>query len=186
MNNERAEQLIKKLHMMANHGNETGERANAARLLQELLVKHNMTLEDIEKVDKHRCKYDIMVKHQKLFWSIVWNVIQDWDGRYTADKKHKRIIYLDLTNAEQLELTAKFDHYVRHYDKQLNLFTEAFIHRHEIYANFTPEYRAEINRKGKSASGRNRQELMTLMNLANGIEYNPYKQRIEDMSRLIE
>lgn len=53
MNNERAEQLIKKLHMMANHGNETGERANVARLLQELLVKHNMTLEDIEKVDKH-------------------------------------------------------------------------------------------------------------------------------------
>jgi hypothetical protein len=48
MNNERAEQLIKKLHMMANHGNETGERANAARLLQELLVKHNMTFQTID------------------------------------------------------------------------------------------------------------------------------------------
>jgi hypothetical protein len=179
--NSKAIALAKKLQALANRG-VGGEADNARKLLDNLLKQHNITLEDIEKPERHWCEYDIMVKHQRLFWAIVFNVIQNFDGHYRSVRHHKRLIRLELTYAEQLEITAKFDHYVRYYDKQLNMFMDAFIYKHELYPNRTPEFERAHNGDGK---GLTNDELSTMFNLAKGIKRNDYQQRVEDMSKLL-
>lgn len=181
MENSKAIELAKKLHALAERG-EQGEAMNAANRLAALLQAHGLTIEDIEKPERHWCEYDIMLKHQDLFFQIVYNTVLNWDGKYRKGAS-KRKIQLYLTNAEQLELTAKFDHYVRSYDMQLRLFSSAFIHKHELYAKRDERY----DKKSKGTAKRmSNAEYAALMSLRNGIVRDDYKQRVEDMSRLIE
>lgn len=181
-NNEQLLALAKKLAALADRG-VGGEATNAAKLLEKLLANHNLTIEDIEKPEKHWCEYNIALKHQPLFWQLVFNVVQNYNGVWRASSKGKRFILVELTYAEQLELTAKFDHYCRHWDKQIALFNSAFIHKHKLYANRTEDFDASKVTKHTKLSD---EDAIMLEQMMRGITRKDFQQRIEDMSRLLE
>lgn len=183
MEQSKAISLAKKLQELANRG-VGGEASNAKLLLDKLVAAHNITLDDLEQEERHWCEYDIALKHQDLFWSIVFNVICDFDGTYKQSSRSKRKISLNLTYAEQLELTAKFDHYVRNYDKQLAMFANAFIYKHKLFPNRTPEYQAKLDAK-RSRNRMSNDDASLLYSLAHGIVRSDYQNRIEDMSKLL-
>lgn len=169
--------LAKKLYALANDGTNVNECANAARLLQKLLKEHNLTIADLKTEQRFRCEYDIMLKHQNLFFQICYNVIEDWNGKYWLGKS-RRIIVLQLTRCEQLELTAKFNHYVKHYDEQLSLFWKAFVVKHNIY----PKYSKDYTETSKCDAA----EVEKILRLAIGIQCNDFVNVIDTDSRLIE
>jgi hypothetical protein len=112
-------------------------------MLNHLLDKHGLTLEDLEINVKHECKYVILPKHHDLFFALCWEVIPNWDGSYLRNRYDKTLLFVQLTNAEQLELTAKFDHYALDFDRQYaaflkdiktqrKLFCRAYINKQDI------------------------------------------------------
>jgi hypothetical protein len=171
--NEKAIALAKKLKALAERGI-GGEAENAATLLERLLAKHNIQLEQVETEERHRCEYTIKQKHQSLFWAIVFNVICDFDGKYRSSGKTN--IVLNLTYAEQLEITAKFDFYVRNYDKQIKKFMMAFIVKHALYPNKSEETHVDRSK----LSPKQKADLYETFMLSEGITRNDFQKRIED------
>lgn len=165
----KAIELAKKLLALANRGVQ-GEAVNAGRMLQELLKKHGLTMDDIERPERHKCEYNIALKHQDLFFALCWHVIDNWNGSYWHKSKDRRYIGIELTNAEQLELTAKFDFYVRHFDYELSLFTRSFIHKNKLYAK-------ESNCSDKPT--KMDKDLWTVLTMAGGMQYHEWQERLE-------
>jgi hypothetical protein len=165
----KAIELAKKLLALSERGVQ-GEAENAGRMLQELLKKHGLTLDDIETVERHKCEYNIALKHQDLFFALCWHVIDKWNGNYWHKKADKRYIGVELTNAEQLELTAKFDFYVRHFDKQLSLFTRSFVQANKLYvkeSNINDDHVPEMT-----------EDTMIVLSMAAGMPYHKWQERL--------
>lgn len=174
MANEKAIELAKKLLALTNSNN-VNEAKLAFDMLQKLLAKHNMRVEDLEDNERRKCWYDIAMKHKELFFQCVWNTVEDWSGNYYVNRKDRRAVGLMLTKAEELELTAKFDFYVREYDKQLEQFTNAFIHANQIYAKHSPEYKTKPSKR-KSMS---LEDQIRLEQMIGGIRVTPFLKQIE-------
>lgn len=174
METSKAIELAKKLQALAEQG-VGGEATNAANRLEALLAKHNLTIDDLDKPERHICEYDIMLKHQDLFFQLVFNTVLNWDGKFRYGKS-KRKIRLMLTNAEQLELTAKFDHYVRLYDQHLKLFLAAFIHKNRLYAKHDENYKSSDDNKSSHELSEADKEI--LYGLMSGIVNDDYKKRL--------
>lgn len=131
--------LAKKLLALAK-GGVNGEAENAQMLLNNMLKKYNITIEDIDTEIVRECRYDILPKHQDLFFAICWEVIPNWTGSYKChphakkNSDYSRYIYLNLTIAQEIELTSKFDFYVRDYDRQYAEFLEYIRMRKQMFA----------------------------------------------------
>lgn len=125
-------QLAKKLHALAEQG-DGGEKENALEMLQRLIQKHGITLESIIGEAKHRRNFVIKTTQHKFFFQVVASVLGQ-DYSYYQSKSNIRKIGLCLSDAEFIEIQAKFDFYVVAYEKDLKLFYRAFIHRNKLYA----------------------------------------------------
>ena len=147
--------LIRKLKELADRG-EGGEKDNAANKLQSLLDKHGISLEDINQdVIKER-EFILNSNQIKFFVQVAYSCF----GNETAifklqnEKKSKQVKrFLKLTDAQFIELTAKFDFYWEKYEKDLQIFYSAFIQRNELYVkgssakeDLTQEEIEEINK----------------------------------------
>lgn len=97
--------LAKKLLALAKGGVD-GEAENAQMMLNNMLKKYNITIEDIDTEIVRECRYEILPKHQDLFFAICWEVIPNWSGKYKChprarkDSEYSRYIYLNLTIAQ--------------------------------------------------------------------------------------
>ena len=147
--------LIRKLKELADRG-EGGEKDNAANKLQSLLDKHGISLEDISQ-DVIKEREFILKPHQlKFFVQIAYSCFgkETTIYKYQNEKKRKEIKrFLKLTDAQFIELTAKFDFYWNKYENDLEIFYSAFIQRNELYVkgssrkeDLTKEEIEEINK----------------------------------------
>lgn len=147
--------LIRKLKELADRG-EGGEKENAGNKLQQLLDKHGISLEDInEDVLKDR-EFTLKPHQLKFFIQVVCSCF----GRkctiykYQKDRKRNELVrILKLTDAQFLELSAKFDFFWDKYEKDLDIFYSAFIQKNDLYVkgssskdDLTQEQLDEINK----------------------------------------
>jgi hypothetical protein len=147
--------LIRKLKELADRG-EGGEKENAGNKLQQLLDKHGISLEDInEDVLKDR-EFTLKPHQLKFFIQVVCSCFgrECTIYKYQKDRKRNELVrILKLTDAQFLELSAKFDFFWDKYEKDLDIFYSAFIQKNDLYVkgsslkdDLTQEQLDEINK----------------------------------------
>lgn len=157
-------ELAKKLKALADRG-EGGEKENASRMLEELLHKHNIKLDDIEDDLISEYRFNLTMDNERLFIQVAASVIENVkifgiNGNKTARKYITFVI--DCTLAQSLEVRAKFEFYKRAWEKDADLFFKAFIHKNHLAASsskedqekeLTPEEMADIYRMAQMMKG---------------------------------
>jgi hypothetical protein len=124
-------ELAKKLKALAEKG-VGGEKINAEKMLNSLLRKHNLTIEDIEgeKIDHYFFK---LKKEDERLWSQIVKSVNNKIKCYGPfpDKDIKRVglggnYMIDCTTSEWVEIEAKNTIYQRLYKDEVNTFYHAF------------------------------------------------------------
>lgn len=187
MKEDKVIRLARKLLALTKDGSGAaiGEAESAMYLLKKLLADHNMTIDDIDEDVKRKCEYDILPKHHELFFALCWEVIPNWNGFYWHRKSNNRYIAVELTVAEQLELTAKFDHYARDFDnqyrafladkrRQMKMFCKAYISKQEITTHPDTDTSGKTSGRGYSSA-----DIMAMLRTAGIITENRYKKQLE-------
>lgn len=129
-------ELAKKLHSLAQKG-VGGERDNAVRMLELLLKKHGISMEDIEGERIVRFDYTISKGDQKFFTQVVSSVFGKDFTLYHATKgspRGKKIMAFYSTHSQFIEVVSKFEFYLKRYTDDLETFYSAFIQKNALYA----------------------------------------------------
>lgn len=145
--NDRAKDIAQKLLRMAKdgRGNEHEER-NAQQLLDQWLVKNDLTLEDIESEDLEKWYYifdnvEAALFFKQIFHSVVGNdgdeKLSNYTGRrnYLYMKPGEFAVEYTATKADKALMCDRFDFYWMEYNEQKKLFRSAFIQKNELYSN---------------------------------------------------
>ena len=130
MNNEKVIELAIKLKALAERG-EGGEKDKARVLMEKLLAKHGMTIEDLEvqELKWHSFRLD---EHQILFFQhIVYSVVGMGAINKHMENAGEYLVFCD--NMEAIEIEGKFGFYWSWYQKDLDSFVAAFIRKNELY-----------------------------------------------------
>ena len=131
-------ELAKKLKALAEKGI-GGEKINAEKMLNDLLKKHNLTIEEIEGEKLNDFYFTITDKHN---WSLLYQIIKGVNfeircfGEIPKSKireyKLKGNYLIECTNSEYIEISAKYDFYLRLYKSELDTFLSAFIEANDL------------------------------------------------------
>lgn len=131
---------LKKLYALALRG-VGGEKEQAQVLLEKLLKKYAMSLDDLdeEEVIEYHLTYHGK-EQRKLLIQTVYKVLGDTDSlfglRYTASgRKCRTTLGVRCTAAQKIEIEFLFDFYTRVWEKERAALLEAFIQKHDIFGN---------------------------------------------------
>jgi hypothetical protein len=124
-------ELAKKLKALADKGI-GGEKINAEKMLNSLLKKHNLTIEDIEgeKIEKHYFKLE--KKDERLWAQIVKSVNNEikcygpFPIKMIKEYHFPGNYLIECTISEYIEIEAKNNIYKRLYEEESNIFYHAF------------------------------------------------------------
>lgn len=123
--------LAKKLKALSEKG-VGGEKINAEKMLNDLMKKHNLTIEDIEGENKFDYFLKLKKEEEKLFNQIVKRVNTEIPlyGEFPAKDikafKLKGNFLIKCTASEYVEIESMFIVYNRLYKDELNIFYRAF------------------------------------------------------------
>lgn len=126
-------ELARKLHALAERGI-GGEAHNAEALLERLLKKHSITIEELNNERRSRRQFDFKTKEQRQFLlQVVGSVI----GKHTSYYVRKGVrgkLSIDLNTVEHIEVLLRYEHYWNLWLEELDLFYNAFIQANKLYA----------------------------------------------------
>ncbi|MBQ6519905.1 MAG: hypothetical protein IJI14_14370 [Anaerolineaceae bacterium] len=139
-----------------------GEAAAAKRLLDKLLRLYGVTEEDF---DDSALKDFIIRFHgaeeEKLLLQIVYKVTNSKDCIYVIKNKNrghrKNIIMVQCTAAQLAEIEFLFDFYKDLWQKEKEMFLEAFVQKHKIFGKL------KEGEEGESVSAEELLKLLTMM-----------------------
>jgi len=170
------QELIKKIKALAD-GGVGGEKENAQKLLAELMLKYNITEEEIaeETVKDFDFKIPKLFKARELIsqviYSVVGNEVEEEKGLYTYGiKKNKYII--KCTAAEFLEIKAKYNFYLHYLKIESDRFYNAFVQANKIFP--PPNKKCEEKQKFFMSD-----EDLKMLELAERLEKHEYRLQIE-------
>ncbi len=156
---------LKKLYALALSG-VGGEKEQAQALLEKLLKKYAVSLEDLDEqiVSEYHLNYHGS-EQEKLLMQTIYKVTDDahsfYHLRYTASGRACRtMLGVRCTAAQKAEIEFLFDFYTRVWEKERAALLEAFIQKHEIFGNL---------REGQTARKLSPEELAKLETLMNGL-----------------
>lgn len=129
---------VLKLQALAERG-ENGEARNAKRLLDQLLEKYGVTLEDIVGAQDEVDRYVFNVKENgyglTLFIQCYFKVTENKRMSYG---QNRRYITVELTKLQYVELKSLYDWHYKQISKEIKQmqkeFTEAYIQKHKIFS----------------------------------------------------
>lgn len=126
--------LAKKLKALADRG-EGGEKENAAQMLESLIKKYGINIDDIEEETIIENRFEMTKNDERLFIQVACVTVKDVkifgiNGNKTARKYITLVI--DCTLAQSLEIRAKFDFYKKALEKDMELLFKAFIHKNDL------------------------------------------------------
>ena len=176
-NKEELLEKIAKIKALAERG-VGGEKETAQRLLQRLMEENEITEEDISQdlVKIHEFLYEKNVPFTtKLLSQIVYSVIGDIDdqkGIYEYCHKTKGRVAIKCTDAEFLEIVAKYEFYVYHLAADMRLLYNAFVSRNNLYP------RPELT-KPSTKPNRMTEDDLKAAYLAMGLDKHEYLTQIE-------
>jgi len=133
-------ELAKKLKTLADRGVD-GEKENAITMLQNLMVKHGLSMADIEGEKRTWRRFKVLAAQDRFFLQVVANVLGDGYKQKIKSTGQKIYLSVEVTAAEYVELAAKYEFYWNHYQKELEVFYLAFIQKNHLYKKETDEAR---------------------------------------------
>jgi len=153
-------ELAKKLKALADKGI-GGEKINAKKMLESLLKKHNLSIEDIEGEKEDNYFFKLKNDENRLWNQIVYSVRNDIKcyGKF-PQKDIKRLgltgnYCIQSTLSEYIEIEAKFNIYMKLYREELNIFYHAFCTANDLLVepkskitidDLTPEEKKKLQR----------------------------------------
>lgn len=173
---ERQEALLKKLQALAERG-VGGEKANAQRMLDDMLKKLGLTMEDLieDPVDVRLIKYkdELQKKFYNQVIASVMGNISIW-----GHKQYKKTLIFEATHTEYIEIKAKCIFFFRDYIRQRQLFYKAYIQKNELYRKNEGE-KQEDDKMSE-------EEYWELMQMMKGIEKKEFRTQLDKKPMQIE
>lgn len=129
-----SDKVLKKLFALkelAERG-ERGEKQKAGALLNNLLFKHGMTLDDLEIEDLKWQEFKVKIFQRNFFSYIVDNVLGTAWEQYQHQEK-KEITYVFCSNLDAIEIEGKFEFYWRVFQRDIPAFMQAFIRANQLF-----------------------------------------------------
>ena len=169
---------ILKLQALVERG-ENGEATNAKRLLDKLLLRHGITLEDIllEKEEKKWYEFNARKGWEKELLNHCYFKILDVDE--VKYKETSRKVFYELTAYEYAEMANYYEWHKNQLGKELKQmvsdFTEAYIIRHHITSERTSDEQSE----DKPLTLEERQRLFKIYHLVETVEDTSYRKMIK-------
>lgn len=129
---------IKKLYALAMRG-VGGEKKQAQALLEKLLKKYDLTLEELdeEKINRYELEYHGK-EQEELLVQTIYKVTGSYDEIYSlrfnkSGRACKTRLAAYCTEAQKAEIDFLFDFYCRLWEKERARLLSAFIQKHEIF-----------------------------------------------------
>lgn len=150
MTDDRIKQRLIKILTLSRRG-VGGEKDNAERMLNNLLKKHGLTLEDlvdedVKNITWFRCKNKV---ERTLLSQCCLKVIDSWDKNFWGSKSRKNQIGIQVTKAQEIELGLTFDAHRRAFNKELEKHVErlvsAYVQRNQLFSS-TPSNESEAGK----------------------------------------
>ncbi len=164
---------LKKLYALALRG-VGGEKAQAQAILEKLLKKYAMTLDDLD--DEAIQEFDLEYhgkEQDRILMQTVYRVTDSKDTfnhlQYTYSGRACRTrLRVRCTAAQKSEIEFLFDFYKRVWEKEKEALLQAFFQKHQIFGNL---------KEGESGKELTPEELEKLNNLIRGLsDEQPLKQ----------
>ena len=132
--------LAKKLKALAERGI-GGEKINAETMLESLMIKHNLSFEQIQENEIITKIYNVSEKYQRLFIQVIQTINPEIQTFGHRESRNKAIV--ECTPSEAIELQAKFDFYKKAYESESKeherIFFEAFVQKNRLFEDKEPE-----------------------------------------------
>lgn len=133
-------EYLKKIYALA-VGGFGGEQENAKIILDKLLKKYSMSIEQLqEECDEEKnIKIDVKTptKYEgKILSQVVYKVINEKGHCYDLYRKGKKIpkvVRVHCTAREEIEIRFLYDFYRMLWFEEVEFFLEAFIQKHELF-----------------------------------------------------
>ena len=131
------EEKLAKILALAERG-VGGEKTNAKNILEKLLKKHRLTLDDIvnnstQELTRKEYKYKTATERTLLIQIFV-SITNDNHGPYWS-RRGTRIIAFDLTVIDHVELKEMYKYYNKLLKEEMSCIVKAFIWKHELHSN---------------------------------------------------
>lgn len=165
-------ELAKKVKALAEQGT-AGEKAAAEGRLKFLMEKYGFTAEDIESEKKNKAFFAYKNGQKWLVHQIIVNVLGKGVDIYIMKGSHKNECHAYMTAAEEIEVRAKIDHYVRAYERDLETFQKAFIYRNELL----PKDAGTMDRS--QLTEEQREEIKRVLGMMDGMQKSEYRKQLE-------
>ena len=129
---------LKKLLALAERG-ERGEADNARRLLEAELRRHGLTLEDICADNRRTRMFKYNSNEERgLLIQVLVNYLGSKSDAFCEStyNKHKKQVYIDLTDMEYIDISNMYDFFKAQYRKErkrlLHDMIQAFVQKHRL------------------------------------------------------
>jgi hypothetical protein len=168
--------LLKKLYTLAQQG-VGGERVNAQQILQTLMKKHNISLEDIEQDQRKKQVCVISIDAMDFFHQVLASVCGPIQVRlfvHENKKKRTRSIIFDCTDAEYIETQAKFAFYWDAWKEERKIFYQAFIQKNKLYSK-----PSDNPSERRSLTAKEEEEYRRIMAMTQGIKQYHHTRRLD-------
>ena len=155
-----------------------GEKENANKLLNKLMKKYNITEEDLKKEEikqhdvKFKTKWEMQLIHQIMY------MINPERNIYSYKNNKKKVVILELTDAEWIEHQYLFSIYKKAFEDELELFTSAFIQRNNIFPKEVPEHIKEQQEK-EPKKEMDYYKMLKVSQMAMGIDYTSVRKALK-------
>lgn len=123
--------LAKKLKALAERG-EGGEMENAKTMLESIMRKYNITIDDITSEEKAIVWFKVNVRLKKLFNQVAYSIMGKGYGSWNRKLK-RSLVGIECTRLQEAEIRNKFDFYSRAYKEELDAFLLAFVHANKLF-----------------------------------------------------
>lgn len=172
-------ELLKKIASLAENGVD-GEKANAQKMLDGMLKKHGISIEDVlgERTEyfglRHTGEY-----HERLLIQIIKTTNPDLQPKGVKKREHQKIIggnmAIKCTHAEFILIKQKEEHFLSLLKSEMDLFFHAFVTANNLlitpkngqlkkWEDFTPEEKNEYRRVQKMADATKSKEFQKKLN----------------------
>ena len=170
-------ELLKKIQTLANRGY-NGERDTAARKLDELMNKYNISADDLsgEKTIREIHEYHGHEEEQLLVQiackvvNVRGGIFYDVQNFYTSRTLSTKL-GIEATKAQHIEIEILFDFYKKQWKKEKDLFFHAFIAKNELHSTVPPDENTE--------SDLTPEEQLKILAMAQGIDKERPLRRLE-------
>ena len=141
MSHETIIERLRKIEALANSG-KWGEQENAKQLLNALLKKYKLTLDDLSSEETIICKFSFRDEVEEILLSqILYHITQKADLRGS----HRRGSWSTLlTRTQAIDARECYAHYRKEWKKECRKMMEAFVHKNRIYGPL-PEKQQPMN-----------------------------------------